>query len=281
MRSRYGDGRGPYSGERSGTEDIHFSDPTRPPPSHTRVTTNGSPVYPAFDQRYAPSFTRPQHVTPNFTGQSQPRSIRDIELQHVGPRSTPSSSVRARSVVTDVDSGSTANLVLNYEDPYDDSMSYVNFSSEAEKDNSGLGPKATQKTTKWTKRKFILCLLVSLPLLLAAILVPLGFFVLKPMFSSKTAAPVGDNNGGSDSDPKNGPTVAGPPGTINNGNNFSDSELMSQGTHDPPSLSIPPSAVGTVLDSTKWLDKTDFNLTYTNATVGGLSVMVSIYPEKN
>lgn len=268
MRSRSGDGRGPYSAERSRTQDIHFSDPARPPPSRTRVMTNASPVYPAFDQRYGPSFTRPQHVTSNFTGQPQPRSIRDIELQHVGPRFTPAS-VRGGSVVTD------------YEDPYDDSMNYVNFSSGVEKDNSGLIPKATSKTTKWTKRKFILCLLVSLPLLLAAILVPLGLLVLKPMFSGKTAGPVGDNNGGSDSEPGNSPTVAGPPGTINNGNNFSDSELTSQGTHDPSSLGIPPSAVGTVLDSTKWLDKTDFNLTYTDATVGGLSVMVRFHLEKN
>jgi len=174
------------------------------------------------------------------------------------------------------------NLILNYEDPYDDSMDHVNFPSGEEKENSEFVPKPMRKTTRWTKGKFILCLLVSLLLLLAAILVPLGLLVLKPTKSTQTTDPVGTTNGSSDSDPGNGTSAAGnKPGTTNNGTNFSDSQLTPPGTDNPSSPGIPPSADGTVLDSRKWLDKTDFNLTYTNATVGGLSVMVNTHPEQN
>ena len=173
------------------------------------------------------------------------------------------------------------NLIPNYEDPYDDAMDHVNFPIRTEKENSRLAPKPARKKTRWTKGKFVLCLLVSLLLLLAAILVPLGLLVLKPMMSKKTANPVGNTNAGGDSDSGNGTTVTSNPGSVANGNNFSYNKLTSPGTNDPSSVSIPPSVKGTVLDSTTWLDKTDFNLTYTNATVGGLSVMVNIHLEKD
>lgn len=59
-----------------------------------------------------------------------------------------------------------------------------------------------------------------------------------------------------------------------NSSNSSIGGLTSPDGRGPASLGIPVSAEGTVLDSTKWLDWTDFNITYTSATVGGLSIMV-------
>lgn len=43
--------------------------------------------------------------------------------------------------------------------------------------------------------------------------------------------------------------------------------------NDVPKDSIPPAARGTYLDPFTWADTSDFNLTYTNETVGGLPVM--------
>jgi glucan 1,3-beta-glucosidase len=80
-------------------------------------------------------------------------------------------------------------------------------------------------------------------LLLAIVLIPIGLLVIKPKSSSQASS--------SASNPSNVPNMS-----------------------DPSSLGIPASAIGTVLDSTKWLDWTDFNVTYTGTTVGGLSVMV-------
>ena len=178
-----------------------------------------------------------------------------------------------------IDTGSTTNLVSNYEDPYNDSMDYTNFPLRAEKENPGLAPKSMPKKTGWTKGKITVCVLVSLLLLLAAALVPVGLLVLKPMMNKKSS-PSENTDAGNDSTPGNSTTVTSNPGTVTNGNNFPYNKLTSPGTHDPSPPVIPASAKGTVLDSTTWLDKTDFNLTYTNATVGGLSVMVNIHPEK-
>lgn len=54
------------------------------------------------------------------------------------------------------------------------------------------------------------------------------------------------------------------------GNNSSDDR---PGLDSIPRDSIPPAAVGTYLDPFSWLDTKDFNLTYTNDTVGDLPVM--------
>ena len=97
------------------------------------------------------------------------------------------------------------------------------------------------RTRRW-KRKAILCIIVALIVILVAVFVPVGLLVIKPK---------------------------------NNGNESTDG-ITSPSQTDPASLGIPPAAVGTVLDSTKWLDWTDFNVTYTDATVGGLSVMVQM-----
>jgi glucan 1,3-beta-glucosidase len=44
-------------------------------------------------------------------------------------------------------------------------------------------------------------------------------------------------------------------------------------TANAPAQSIPASAKGTILDVSTWLNTTDFNTTYTNETVGGLTIM--------
>jgi len=108
----------------------------------------------------------------------------------------------------------------------------------------------------WTKKR-IICAIIFLIVILVVVLVPVGVLVIKPKSS-------GSSSNGSSSNPL---TQQGIP--AGNG-------LAEPSTSDPSVLGIPPSAVGTVLDSTKWLDWTDFNVTYTNATVGGLSLMVTL-----
>src|SRR5579862_1282789 len=97
---------------------------------------------------------------------------------------------------------------------------------------------APSKTSN--KKRRLLCISVPLILLLLAIvLIPVGLLVIKPKNNDKSSSGTGASNG---------PNMT-----------------------DPSSLGIPASAIGTVLDSTKWLDWTDFNVTYTSATIGGLS----------
>jgi hypothetical protein len=120
---------------------------------------------------------------------------------------------------------------------------------------------------KW-KRKTLLLVLICV-FLTASTLIPIYFLIIKPKANSERSGNVSaansnenkDNTGNTTTNATSGPTV-------------SDRPSESPNRNDPSSLGIPRSAVGTVLDSTKWLDWTDFNLTYTNATVGGLSIMV-------
>ena len=91
-----------------------------------------------------------------------------------------------------------------------------------------------------SRKRLIILVLSAVSVILALVLIPVGILVIKPK---------------SNSDPSN-------------------HGLQPPRTKDPASLGIPPSADGTVLDSTKWLDWTDFNVTYTDVTVGGLSIMV-------
>lgn len=64
---------------------------------------------------------------------------------------------------------------------------------------------------------------------------------------------------------------------VGNKGKSSSSATTTDTTSDPTnscdSTSIPESAKGTYTDISTWLDTTDFNCTYTNQTVGGLSVM--------
>ncbi|EXJ95184.1 glucan 1,3-beta-glucosidase [Capronia coronata CBS 617.96] len=55
--------------------------------------------------------------------------------------------------------------------------------------------------------------------------------------------------------------------------NSASSSTSSDPKNDCDSSSVPESAEGTYTDISTWLDTTDFNCTYTNETVGGLSVM--------
>ncbi|SLM39801.1 Glycoside hydrolase, superfamily [Lasallia pustulata] len=85
-------------------------------------------------------------------------------------------------------------------------------------------------------------LLIGLVVLLLIILIPVGVVV------------AGKNKSGSSS-----PSTSGTPSNSNlNGINAND---------------IPPAAKGSILDPFTWHDTTDFNVTYTNATVGGLPIM--------
>ena len=109
----------------------------------------------------------------------------------------------------------------------------------------------TTPKRKWTGKRLCLCVFVPLILLiLVIVLVPVGLLVIKPK-----------NNGHTQSNATNSSNTGG---------------LTTPDNRDPSSLGIPQSALGTVLDSTKWLDWTDFNITYTDATVGGLSLMVCL-----
>lgn len=120
------------------------------------------------------------------------------------------------------------------------------FSPVADKELSAWAPEPVEPVPQGnsSKRRRLLCIVVPVAfLLLAIVLIPVGLLVIKPNVSGH-----GSTNG-----PSNTPNMS-----------------------DPASFGVPPAAIGTVLDSTKWLDWTDFNLTYTNAMVGGLSVMVRL-----
>jgi hypothetical protein len=124
-------------------------------------------------------------------------------------------------------------------------LSQDSFGEEKDRQSPFAADPETIPTYRRFGRKTIfLFALVTAVLVLLAILVPVGVLVIKPK-DSKSDKSSNSNSGAS-----------GPGGAT------------------PASLGIPASAIGTVLDSTKWLDWTDFNVTYTNATVGGLSIMV-------
>lgn len=95
-----------------------------------------------------------------------------------------------------------------------------------------------------------LWLAVGSLVLLLAILIPVGIVI-----SRKKGGNAGKGAGGSS-------------GGVTSGDNPSNSNLGSISETD-----IPTSAKGSVLDPFTWYDTTDFNITYTSETVGGLSVM--------
>jgi hypothetical protein len=111
---------------------------------------------------------------------------------------------------------------------------------EAKKEQQPAPPEAKDRKPR---KRLIIFILLAVIIVLAIVLIPVGLLVIKSKGSSST-----------------------------------DDGIEPPRTTDAAALGIPPSADGTVLDSTKWLDWTDFNVTYTNATVGGLSVMVSLPP---
>ncbi|KAI9818826.1 MAG: hypothetical protein M1827_007647 [Pycnora praestabilis] len=103
------------------------------------------------------------------------------------------------------------------------------------------------------KRKYGpgLWILLGIIILLLVILVPVGVLVI--------GKHSGSSSGGSSSGSSGSSSSASPTG----GNNL-------KGVSESD---IPTAAKGTVLDPFTWYDTTDFNVTYTNTTVGGLPVM--------
>ncbi|KAJ8103096.1 glycoside hydrolase superfamily [Lipomyces tetrasporus] len=111
------------------------------------------------------------------------------------------------------------------------------------------------------KRNVIVLVVAIVVIVLAAVLVPVGVVVIAPNASksSNNASTGGGDSGGS----------------VPGGNTNSTSPPDDGGSSEPPPAGsdTPSWATGTVLDISTWMDKTDFNLTFTNETVGGLSIM--------
>ena len=228
-----------------------FSVPASPSPAGT--TTFARPTSSAFDsQRRTPSLASsqaaPRPPPPSTIFHSnQPSTATTVEPDPGPPSiallSAPSGAhfIRPQSAEDSV--------ISSYGNPFIDPIERGRASSMPENHQSAWPLETSEMPTKskWSTKKILTIVILSLLLLLAAILIPVGLLVIKPE-SSKMMG--------------------------NSGSYSSDGGLTPPDNQDPSALGIPQSAVGTVLDSTKWLDWTDFNVTYTNATVGGLSLMV-------
>lgn len=103
----------------------------------------------------------------------------------------------------------------------------------------------------WRRRRKLWLAIASVVLLLA-ILIPVGIVLSKKKGGSGGGGAGGGGAGGGSSD----------------GNDPSNSNLKGMDEND-----IPTSAKGSILDPFTWYDTTDFNVTYTDETVGGLPVM--------
>ena len=130
-----------------------------------------------------------------------------------------------------------------------------------------------EKRTSKSKTRLALWAILLVFLVAAAIVLPIFFLVIRAghTHSSNNSQSSNDANGGNNS--SNDGTAGHPAG-----GNAGDTNTVTAHPNrsDPSSLGIPPSAIGTYFDSTKWLDWTDFNVTYTDATVGGLPIMVRL-----
>jgi hypothetical protein len=230
-----------------------FSLPASPITSHAGTMTFARPSSSAFDsQRRTPSLASSQTaqrppLAATIFHSNQPSTATSVDPDS-GPPSIALLSAPSGARVIRPQSPEDS-VISSYGNPFRDPNKRNSVLSMSEKRPSAR-PLETSETpikSKWLTRKILIIMTSSLLLLLAAILIPVGILVIKPE-SSKMMG--------------------------NSGSNPSDG-LIPPSTQDPSALGIPQSAVGTILDSTKWLDWTDFNVTYTNATVGGLSLMVS------
>jgi hypothetical protein len=240
-----------------------FSVPASPNASQPGTITYARPTSSAFDsQSRSPSLVSSSLAPPSRHLTSTPHSLQSSIATNMDPDPGPPSMalLRDRSTPHSLRPGSAKDSIVSNArgNPFVDPAERRGFPF-AEKQPSSWPIDSQEKPTKrkGTVWKVLISIFLIL-LLLSAAMIPVGFFVLKPIFSKKDSS-------SSNSSPSNDSPPDGSPS--NNG-----SAPASPQTGSP--VSIPPSAVGTVLDSSKWLDKTDFNLTYTNATVGGLSVMV-------
>jgi hypothetical protein len=214
------------------------------------------------------SYSR-QDETPQRPGATYPPSSRTSTLTEsqlhpnlpsyaFPPTRTPGSASSRNSIVGSIRGA--------YDDPL---VSPINGSRSVDFEKRS-SPKRGSNKMKWILGIILIGLLVA-----AAVVVPVYFLVIRPKTSDKVA----QNKTGSDSDTSatnsNGSDGgSGPTATSTSGSTATSTPSVVPNRDDPSSLGIPPSAYGTVLDSTKWLDWTDFNVTYTNETIGGLSVMV-------
>jgi hypothetical protein len=243
-----------------------FSVPASPSASQPGAVTYARPTSSAFDsQSRSPSLSS-SYTPPSRHLTSTPHSLQHSIATNLDPDFGPPSValLRDRSAPPNLRPGSSGRSTTShsYGNPFVDQTELRKFPLTTEKQPSEW-PINSQETPskKKGKAKKVLISLFLILLLLSAAMIPVGFFVLKPIFSKKassSSSSSSSNDGSSDDSPS-----SDGPGQPN-----------SQNGSVP--VNIPPSAVGTVLDSSEWLDKTDFNLTYTNATVGGLSIMVRI-----
>ncbi|KAL1584151.1 hypothetical protein WHR41_07228 [Cladosporium halotolerans] len=111
-------------------------------------------------------------------------------------------------------------------------------------DSSEYDPEKARKKKKWKK----ILIGVGIVILILAIAIPVGVVV-----SGKNSSSSDDNSGSSPSSDSNAPANS-------NLDGVSEDE-------------IPASAKGTELDPFSWYDTYDFNVTYTDETVGGLPIM--------
>lgn len=233
-----------------------FIVPTSPAASRSGNMSYARPTSAAFEpQRRTPSFASSQDKPPALPYSSR-QSRASIATN--SPRASLPPSIIPPVDIQAAELGSARGSIHDSEtNPFSDPPELGTITPLGEKPailgNYGLSgdkeaPAWITETTesapsKKSKKRRLLCISVPLILLLLAIvLIPVGLLVIKPKNNDKSSS----GNGAS-----NGPNMS-----------------------DPSSLGIPASAIGTVLDSTKWLDWTDFNVTYTSATIGGLSVMV-------
>jgi hypothetical protein len=244
-----------------------FIVPSSPIPSRSGTMSYARPTSSAFDgQRRPPSLGSshgqsppPVPLAPRSSHSRQPSvatNNTNLEPDSRPPSAALLSGALAEAEVSRHDSTGES-IGSTYANPFVDPTERValpepeisepeKFAPMAEKDVPAWPLAAEEAPTRrrWTKRKALICVIVAFIIILAIILIPVGILVIKPKNSSNGSP--------------NGPSLT-----------------------SPASLGIPPSAVGTVLDSTKWLDWTDFNVTYTNTTAGGLSVMVQLPLQDN
>jgi glucan 1,3-beta-glucosidase len=118
----------------------------------------------------------------------------------------------------------------------------------------GDGYASSESEGGWRSRRK-LWIGIGVLVLLLAILIPVGVVVSK-------------KKGGSDGNAGDGGGGGGDGGAVMDGADPANENLKAINQND-----IPTSAKGSVLDPFTWYDTTDFNVTYTTATVGGLSIM--------
>ncbi|KAK9459728.1 glycoside hydrolase [Lipomyces oligophaga] len=114
----------------------------------------------------------------------------------------------------------------------------------------------------YKKKRYVFLILLALVLVIAAaVLIPVGLLVIKPNSNSSKSSSQSTGSGSS----------SGSSGSGSSSGSSSNSSSSSGSSGD--SDSTPSWAKNTVLDISTWYTTTDFNTTFTNDTVGELSIM--------